>query len=264
MTSPRRLSAALAALVLCATAGTVIAAPAAQAASCREGGGVTVVVDFGGGVQTSCANGDPGSGLDALNSAGFGYTRNSTGLVCQINSTPGNCPDPPPTDRYWSYWHGTPGGSWSYSPKGPGSYNPAPGTVEGWVYGNGRSAPSISPPAEQPAPKPPAPTGPEPGDPVTPGGDPVKPGKTPATEPGPKDPTASTSDSASANPSTSDGSPPAASGSPEPGIVAENTAATPGSSGTGTVSWILGAVGLAALAGGAVWQVRRRKARASE
>ncbi|GLZ76962.1 hypothetical protein Afil01_17690 [Actinorhabdospora filicis] len=251
MTSPRRLSAALAALALCATAGTVIAAPAAQAASCREGGGVTVVVDNGGGAQTSCANGDPGSGLAALSSAGFGYRQNSTKLVCSINSTPGDCPDPPPTNKYWSYWYGSPGGSWTYSPKGPGTRNPKPGDVEGWAYGAGKP-PSIAPPAEQPAPKPP----PKTEDPK-PGGDPAKPGQTATTEPGPKDPASPSSP----GPSTSDApadsaaaSSSAASG--EPGINADNASA---SSGTGTVSWILGAVAIAALAGGAVWQIRRRK-----
>jgi hypothetical protein len=145
--------------LLVVAAGLVVGAPAAEAAACSGSSGVTVVVDFGslgGGVQTGCAGGDPGSGLAALSAAGHGYTfvPRQIGLVCQIDARPNPC-NGAPTTAYWSYWHAARGGSWSYSTLGAGGYNPKPGTVEGWAFGAGRR-PGIAPPAA-PAPPPPPP-----------------------------------------------------------------------------------------------------------
>ena len=156
--SARRLVAGSAALLV-AAAGLAVAAPAAEAAACSGSSGVTVVVDFGslgGGVQTGCAGGDPASGLAALSAAGHGYTfvPRQIGLVCQIDARPNPC-NGAPTTAYWSYWHATRGGSWSYATVGAGGYNPQPGTVEGWAFGAG-GRPGIAPPAA-PAPPPPAP-----------------------------------------------------------------------------------------------------------
>jgi hypothetical protein len=61
----------------------------------------------------------------------------------------------PPSNAYWSYWHASRGGSWSYSSLGAAGYNPKAGSVEGWSYGAG-ARPGIAPPAA-PAPPPPAP-----------------------------------------------------------------------------------------------------------
>lgn len=133
----------------------------AHAAGCD---GVTVVVDFrglGGGVQQGCAPGSPTSGAAALTAAGFGYTYASRqqGFVCRINGKPGadadRCVTTSPASAYWSYWHGSPGGAWSYSNQGAATYTPARGTVEGWAFGAGEQ-PGIAPPAA-PAPPPPAP-----------------------------------------------------------------------------------------------------------
>ena len=156
--SARRLVAGSAALLV-AAAGLAVAAPAAEAAACSGSSGVTVVVDFGslgGGVQTGCAGGDPASGLAALSAAGHGYTfvPRQFGLVCQIDGRPNPC-NGAPTTAYWSYWHATRGGSWSYATAGAGGYNPQPGTVEGWAFGAG-GRPGIAPPAA-PAPSPPPP-----------------------------------------------------------------------------------------------------------
>ena len=156
--SARRLVAGSAALLV-AAAGLAVAAPAAEAAACSGSSGVTVVVDFGslgGGVQTGCAGGDPGSGLAALSAVGHGYTfvPRQFGLVCQIDARPNPC-NGAPTTAYWSYWHATRGGSWSYATAGAGGYNPQPGTVEGWAFGAG-GRPGIAPPAA-PAPSPPPP-----------------------------------------------------------------------------------------------------------
>jgi hypothetical protein len=144
-------------LALAVVAALVAADPApraAQAAACTGTTGVTVKVDFtafGGGVTTNCALGDPTSGLTALTGAGFtvtGTSRWGLAFVCRINSLPTSAQDPcvntPPATAYWSYWHGTPGGSWTYSSSGAGGYNPAPGTVEGWAYGAG-TAPTVAP-----------------------------------------------------------------------------------------------------------------------
>ncbi|MGZ3148209.1 hypothetical protein ACVDFE_40775 [Lentzea chajnantorensis] len=131
----------------------------AQAAGCD---GVTVVVDFrglGGGVQQGCAAGSPGSGVAALAAAGFSYAYASRqqGFVCRINGRPGTdtdrCVTTSPATAYWSYWHASAGGSWSYSNQGAATYVPARGSVEGWAFGAGEQ-PGIAPPAA-PAPQPP-------------------------------------------------------------------------------------------------------------
>jgi hypothetical protein len=139
--------------------------PAASAAACSGSSGVTVVVDYGalGGIQVGCAAGDPGSGLSALHGAGFGTVgtqKDGPAFVCRINGVPAAdpCVLTPPSSAYWSYWHGSRGGSWGYSSLGAAGYNPAPGSVEGWSYGAG-GRPGIAPPA---APAPPAPPAPKP------------------------------------------------------------------------------------------------------
>ncbi|MFJ1707053.1 flagellar hook-length control protein FliK [Kitasatospora sp. NPDC088346] len=148
----RRLLAALtaaAALTVALVGATTTAAPPASAAACTGTSGVTVVVDFtalGGGVQTGCAPGDPTSGLAALTGAGFGYAFHPRfpGMVCRINALPNPCNGAPVT-AYWSYWHAAHGGPWSYSTLGAGSYDPAPGDVEGRAFGAG-SQPGITAP----------------------------------------------------------------------------------------------------------------------
>jgi hypothetical protein len=152
-TGPRLIVAA----ALVAVAGVAPASPA-HAAACEEGGGVTVVVDFaslGGGVETDCAGGDPGSGVEALRAAGHEPTRAAQQagyFVCRIDGKPANdpCQRASPADAYWSYWHARPGGSWTYSSTGPAERDPAPGTVEGWAFGAG-DPPSVAPPRERAA-----------------------------------------------------------------------------------------------------------------
>jgi hypothetical protein len=197
----RRRATLLAGAVL---AGAVVLggpAPVAAAAACSGTSGVTVVVDFGslgGGVQTSCAAGDPSSGLGALSSAGHGYAfvPRQPGLVCQVDARPNPC-NGAPTTAYWSYWHASRGGSWSYSTLGAGGYNPPPGSVEGWAFGAGRR-PGIAPPAA-PAPPPPAP----------------KPTTKPAPKPAPKPTTRPPAAPPTAVPPA--GAPPASGASARPG-----------------------------------------------
>lgn len=125
------------------------AAPAAYAAACAGTKGVTVVVDFtklGGKVKTACDPANPATGLAALTGAGFTYTfvPRVPGFVCTIDKKPNPC-NGAPTTAYWSYWHAKPHGKWVYSSLGAGSYNPAPGTVQGWAFG-AKHAPRIPPP----------------------------------------------------------------------------------------------------------------------
>jgi hypothetical protein len=153
---PRR--AALFLAIITIFAGVIVVAdPLAQAAhasACSPGTGVTVKVDYaslGGGVTTSCFAGDPATGLAALQGAGFtvtGTQRWGLAFVCRINGKPTSATEPcvntPPASAYWSYWHGTPGGTWTYSSLGATSFNPAIGTVEGWSFGSG-APPSVGP-----------------------------------------------------------------------------------------------------------------------
>uniref|UniRef100_UPI003F831AF7 hypothetical protein n=1 Tax=Actinosynnema sp. TaxID=1872144 RepID=UPI003F831AF7 len=203
---------------------TALVPAPASAAACD---GVTVVVDFGalGGVRTGCAPGDPASGIAALNSAGFphAYVPRQPGLVCQISALPSPC-NGAPASAYWSYWHAPAGGSWTYSSSGAGSYNPAPGSVEGWSFGAG-SPPALAPPAPpapqpQPQPQQPAPPQPQLPQPAPPAAQPGSQGTTQAAPPAP--------DTPAPGAPTSDSSAPAAAGSATPsGSAAPSEGSTP-------------------------------------
>lgn len=155
----RRLLLLLPALVL-AGVGLVAAPPApAAAAACSGTSGVTVVI----GSSVRCAAGDPSSGWAALDAvAVVTPVQRQPGFVCKIDGAPSSdpCVNTPPANAYWSYWHAQPGGSWQYSNLGAMSYDPAPGSVEGWSFGAG-SPPSVPPPSA-PAPAPPPQPAPEP------------------------------------------------------------------------------------------------------
>lgn len=161
-TGPLLLGAAVLTAVAGTAAGTVaLTAVPAHAASCESGEGVTVVVDFaslGGGTRTGCAAGDPASGIAALRGAGHEPTRAAQQpgyFVCRIDGKPASdpCQRASPANAYWSYWHAEPGGTWTFSNTGAADYDPKPGTVEGWAFGDGKP-PSTPPPREQSAPPP--------------------------------------------------------------------------------------------------------------
>ena len=141
---------ALAAAIAATGAGALSLASIAQAASCGDIAGVTIVVEYGDPVGTSigCAAGDPATGLEALKTSGHGYTfvPRHPGFVCTIDARPDPCNNGP-ANAYWSYWHAQPGGSWSYASTGAGSYDPPPGSVDGWAFGSGkppRSHPTVA------------------------------------------------------------------------------------------------------------------------
>lgn len=136
-------------LIAQAAASPVIAKTTRVAAACTGTKGVTVVADFtklGGKVKTACDPTDPKTGLAALKGAGFSYTfvPRFPGFVCTIDKLPNPCNGAPAT-AYWSYWHAKPHGKWVYSSTGAATYNPKPGSVEGWAFGAGKP-PGISPP----------------------------------------------------------------------------------------------------------------------
>lgn len=257
-----------------AVTGAVPAVPA-HAAACEQGGGVTVVVDFaslGGGVDTDCAAGDPGTGLEALRASGHEPTRAAQQpgyFVCRIDGRPASdpCQRTSPADAYWSYWTARPGGSWTYSNTGPADRDPAPGTVEGWAFGAG-DPPSVAPPRERAAAAPaPSPSPSRAASPAPPAPAPSR-SSAAVAAPAPAEPSASapapsTAASPSASPSTSPSSSAAAtasatpSSSPVPGAVVVDRLADDG---PGSLAGVLAALGiLLLLAAGAAYQLQRRR-----
>lgn len=115
---------------------------------CPDDDGVTVVVDataLGGEVAVGCAPGDPATGTEALVAAGFTETRAESGFICAVDGMPDPCPTEF-TGEYWVYFSAEPDGEWVSSQVGSDETDPAPGSVEGWVWSDG-AAPSITPPA---------------------------------------------------------------------------------------------------------------------
>lgn len=283
---------AVAAVTVTVTAGIALVAPAppALADSCQEGSGVTVVVDFaglGGGVQTRCAAGDPSSGVEALRSAGFSPTRAAQEpgyFVCRINGKPTDdpCQRASPSSAYWSYWHGRPGGSWSYSGTGPASYNPGPGEVEGWAFGAGNS-PSVRPPAAAPKPAPPPTSAPPPTADAAPA--PAEPGATAPRASAPRRPVTATNPPPATTAASPTSEQPAVAAAPTPGgtpLTSPSAAATPstpagdrrtdgdgdgdGQAGRastrtddGSPAGVIAAAGLVALLAAGGWQAWRRR-----
>ncbi|MGC1852671.1 MAG: hypothetical protein WA687_09565, partial [Solirubrobacterales bacterium] len=122
---------------------------------CEPDTGVTVIVDRNGRlgdgkIYVGCALGEQESGLAALHNAGFTTAGVGGGdaFVCRIDGQPTpaeeSCAQTPGADRYWSYWHGFPGGRWGYS--GYGAASPLSraqiNMVEGWGFGR---SPRIEP-----------------------------------------------------------------------------------------------------------------------
>ncbi|MEU5260035.1 hypothetical protein [Amycolatopsis sp. NPDC021455] len=128
------------------------AAPASAAeGACPEGGGVTVVVDFGDLAPQPvirCAPGTPANGIAALQEAGFqvaGSQKYGLAVACRIDGKPGpdveSCTGMPSATAYWSYWHAAPtGGIWQSSQEGAQTAKPIPGGFEGWAFARPKSA----------------------------------------------------------------------------------------------------------------------------
>ncbi len=142
---------AAAALLPLTTAALALGAPAAQAqvvsgSGCTGTDGVTVVVDFtdlGGDIEVGCAEGDPASGREALESAGFTPEDSQPGMICTIDDQPDPCPEEF-TGSYWSYWYAE-DDAWASYQVGADDADPAPGGVEGWRYFDGSAGPQVAP-----------------------------------------------------------------------------------------------------------------------
>jgi hypothetical protein len=125
---------------------------------CEPNTGVTVIVDerqIGEGkIYVGCALGAQANGVEALQHAGFhieGTKQYGLGFICRIDGEPTlaeqTCEETPGANAYWTYWHGVPGGSWSFSSCGAETCKPALGSVEGWGFnvGTNKPAPRIEP-----------------------------------------------------------------------------------------------------------------------
>lgn len=175
---------------------------------CETDEGVTVVVDmtvFDKGIIVRCVEGPLPSGYtgwDALTDAGFSpqAPARQPGFVCRLAGEPSaarelpvegdedyreQCVVTPPQSAYWTYWHASNEGNWTYSTLGAANYEVVEGEFEGFAFSlNGSKAtPGIAPirPSEQPDPPPPtAPPGSGGASNPTP---PPKPQPTPTAEP---------------------------------------------------------------------------------
>ncbi|GAA3753568.1 hypothetical protein [Micromonospora maritima] len=293
-----RAAAAVALVVAATVAGPAAPAAAGSTGFCPDASGVTVVVDFrelGGGTVVRCAAGDQPTGLAALKNAGFSVTgtlRWGEGFVCRIDGKPSaaseKCVDTPPASAYWSYWHASNGGGWTYSDKGVLNRRPPAGSFEGWSFSRGRDAsdaprPGVAPkrptPPPPPAPPPPAssPRPPAGGGPAAPppatGGPAVPPpAGRPAGPPAPSAP-AGTAAASSGSPVAPPSGPPttaAGSGTPTPGAPGPSTgdgvpavtdlAARADRDDGVPVGTLAGVLLLAALVAGGLVAARRRRA----
>ncbi len=155
------LGAAIAIIAVVASTVVVPAVGAASSSGCNGTTGVTVIVDFthfaGGNVERGCAPGDPANGLVALHAAGFrsaGTAQYGDAFVCRIDGLPtpkqDACAITPSPSAYWAYWYARPSDStWTYSALGVLDFDPKPGTIEAFAFGN-RAQPSVKPSAAIP------------------------------------------------------------------------------------------------------------------
>ncbi|WP_166140250.1 hypothetical protein [Nocardioides ochotonae] len=161
-----RAAAAMLAGLLC-LAGLTTAPPAA-AATCTDGRGVSVVVDFGalgGGVQQICdadGGGKKATAIFADSGVDLTYAQRSAGFVCRVEGVPASdpCVNTSPADAYWGlWWSDGETGTWVYASLGTSSLTvPAGGSV-GFAWNSGtRTPPGVTPPVAAPA----APSSPRP------------------------------------------------------------------------------------------------------
>lgn len=102
-----------------------------------------LVTDENGATLSNQCVGKPASGLAALHAGGM-KTKDRKGLICSVGGHPAQCPATY-QGAYWTYYHATPGGEWRYSDQGASSYQPAPGSLEGWCYSLDENKPCTPP-----------------------------------------------------------------------------------------------------------------------
>ncbi|WP_410666827.1 hypothetical protein [Amycolatopsis sp. cmx-4-68] len=170
-----RFAAVCALLLAACFTGAAPASATGTEGSCAEGGGVTVVVDFGDlGPQplVRCAPGAPANGIAALQDAGIevaGSQKYGLAVACRIAGKPGpdveSCAGMPSATAYWSYWHASAGGTWQSSQEGAQTAKPAPGGFEGWAFARPKSANDLPAPPRVAPVRQPATTAPAPAEP---------------------------------------------------------------------------------------------------
>jgi hypothetical protein len=127
-------------------APTVVATTALDGQACADGTGVTVVVDLtdlGEDVRVGCAEGDPTTGREALESAGFTTTDSVPGMICAVDGLPDPCPEEF-DGNYWAYFSAEADGEWTARTEGADTADPVPGTFEGWRYNDGTTGPGVT------------------------------------------------------------------------------------------------------------------------
>ena len=148
--------AALVAVALLSALPLVAASPAraTTSAACQaDGDHIALVVDFGDHVEASCVTVPSGSKGYAV--LGDRARIGTSGLVCAIDGVPATgCGDRTSDGHYayWSYWHGTASGGWSYASVGP-QLRASPTVVEGWRWNpSGNADPTDPSPRGSPDP----------------------------------------------------------------------------------------------------------------
>ena len=117
-------------------AAAVVAGASPASATARH---VGIVVRYANGHVSAGCTTVGGSGLQVLgrkHTVTMG-TQQYSGFVLRIDGTGTSRPD---NTHYWSYWHSSGHGGWTYASSGAASYTPRAGTVEGWSYVNGQSS----------------------------------------------------------------------------------------------------------------------------
>ena len=108
-----------------------------------------LVVRFGDGSQIErrvCFAEDSITGLELLRRSGLAVSTWGAAVCkiedegCDYPSSPCFCQCPGSPCSYWSYWHWREG-RWMYSSVGSADNEVGDGDVEGWVWGDGQSAP---------------------------------------------------------------------------------------------------------------------------
>ncbi|MFT8395418.1 hypothetical protein [Propionibacterium sp.] len=165
-TAPRIAAAALGlcaavSLVGCASSNSASStsspsstASALSQSQCTDAGKVWLVVstDTSKVLANECVD-NPATGTAALQAANLNITRDPKGqFICTIGDYPETCPTT--YDKFWHYYHATPGGTWQFYQVGSDSSKPEAGSVEGWCYGSDctpQGAQGISAPASSAA-----------------------------------------------------------------------------------------------------------------
>lgn len=123
------------------------------ASTCVAARKVWVIVERDTGLQKGGCASKFATGLEALTSAGFDVTGSI--FITAIDGYPSKSAG----NDYWSYWHVEDPSTtsdeipndWVFSQLGAASYEPKPGSIEGWRFGSGAATPSWVPVVDDPA-----------------------------------------------------------------------------------------------------------------